>query len=220
MVVKIKYNNLDKLVYNKVKEMILKKQLKPGEQLIQEELAKKLGVSRTPLRKALSQLVKEHLVKVMPQGGTYVKEFSKEEMITIFEMREVLEGLACRRATQVVKKEQSEYFKNLYEKAMESITDTDWRIYQRADVKFHFFVIGASGVKLLEDIVKTFHILSNSFTPGLIRPPKETFPEHMAIIDALARRDPDAAESLMREHLKKTIAVLKKSSSEDPPGSV
>lgn len=220
MAIKIQYNNLDGLVYNKVKEMILKKQLKPGEQIIQEELAKKLGVSRTPLRRALSQLAKEHLVKVMPRGGTYVKEFSKEEMVTIFEMREVLEGLACRRATQVVKKEQLEYFKNLYEKAMESITDPDWRIYQRADVKFHFFVIETSGVKLLEDIVKTFHILSNSFTPGLIRPPKETFPEHMAIIDALARRDPDAAESLMREHLKKTIAVLKKSSSEKPIGSV
>jgi len=219
MSLKIEYDNLDERVYNKVKEMILKKQLKPGEQIIQEKLAKKLGVSRTPLRRALSQLAKEHLVKVMPRGRTYVREFSKEEMITIFEMREVLEGLACRRAAQVVKKEQLEqleHFKNLYKKALESITDTDWRAYEKTDIKFHFFVIETSRIKLLEDMVKSFHILSNSFTPGMIRPPRETFPEHMAIIDALAGRDPDAAESLMREHLKKTIAVLKKSSLEDP----
>lgn len=212
MAIKIEYNNLDELVHAKVKEMILKKQLKPGKQIIQEELAKKLGVSRTPLRRALSQLAKEHLVKVLPRGGTYVREFSKEEMITIFEIREVLEGLACRRAAFVVKKEQLEHYKNLYKKALESITDTDWRAYERADIKFHFFVLETSGITLLEDMVKSFHILSNSFTPGMIRPPKETFPEHMTIIDALARHDSDAAENLMRKHLKKTIAVLKKSS--------
>ena len=215
MAVKIEYNNLDELVYHKVKEMILKKQLTPGKQIIQEELAKKLGVSRTPLRRALSQLAKEHLVKVMPRGSTYVREFSKDEMITIFEMREVLEGLACRRAALMVKKEQLEHFKNLYRKALESITDTDWRAYERADINFHFFVIETSGIKLLEDMVKSFHILSNSFTPGMIRPPKETFPEHMAIIDALARHDSDAAENLMRKHLKKTIAVLRRSSLEE-----
>lgn len=219
MAIKIEYNNLDKLVYDKVKEMILKKQLKPGKQIIQEELAKKLGVSRTPVRRALSQLVKEHLVKAMPRGGTYVREFSKEEMITIFEIREVLEGLACRKAALIVKKERLEHFKNLYKKALESITDNDWRAYERADIKFHFFVLETSGIKLLENMVKSFHILSNSFTPGMIRPPKETFPEHMAIIDTLARRDPSAAENLMRRHLEKTIAVLKKSSLEATPGS-
>jgi len=168
-------------------------------------------VSRTPIRRALSQLAKEHLVRVTSRGGAYVKRFSREEMITVFEIREVLEGLACRRAAQVVEKEKLEYFKNLYEKAMESITDTDWRAYQKADVKFHFFLIEASGVKLLEEMVKSFHILSNSFTPGLIRPPKETFPEHMAIIDALARGDSEEAENLMREHLRKTVNLLKES---------
>lgn len=214
MAIKIQHNNLDELVYNKVKEMILKKQLKPGKQIIQEELAKKLGVSRTPLRRALSQLAKEHLVKVMPRGGTYVKEFSKEEMITIFEMREVLEGLACRKAALMVSKNRLNFFKDLYKRAMKSADKGDWRLYKKADEKFHSFLIEASQIELLREMVKSFHILSTSFTPGLLRPPKETFPEHMAIIDALARHDPDATENLMREHLKKTIAVLKESSLE------
>jgi len=210
---KIKYKSLDELVYKRIKSMILNKQLKPGAKIIQSYLAEKLGVSRTPIRRALSQLAKEHLVEVDSRGTTHVRNFSKQEMITIFEIREVLEGLACRRAAQVVEKEKLEYFKNLYKKALEATTSSDWRVYEKADIKFHFFVIEASGVKLLEDMVKSFHILSTSFTPGLIRPPKETFPEHMAIIDALARHNPDAAESLMREHLKNTIAVLKKESS-------
>ncbi|MBA7627931.1 hypothetical protein ES703_55653 [subsurface metagenome] len=75
MSIKVKYNSLDELVYNKLKEMILNKHLKPGQQIIQEQLAKKLGVSRTPLRRALSQLAKEHLVTMLPRGGR-VKSFN------------------------------------------------------------------------------------------------------------------------------------------------
>ena len=209
MSLKIEHNNLDDLVYNKVKEMILKKQLKPGEQIIQEELAKKLGTSRTPLRKALSQLAKEHLVKVMPRGGTYVREFSKEELITIFEMREVLEGLACRKAALVVSKNRLDFFKDLYKRAMKSADKGDWTAYKKADEKFHSFLIETSRIDLLREIVKSFHILSNSYTQGLIRLPQETFREHMAIIEALKDHDPDLSEKLMREHTRKSIRVLR-----------
>lgn len=194
--------------------MITRKQLKPGEQIIQEKLAEKLGISRTPIRKALSQLVKEHLVKMEPRGSTYVREFSKEEITVVFEIRKILEGLACREAAFLVKKEELEYHKSLYQKAIESINSTDWRAYKEADVKFHFFVIKTAG-KFLQNIIEPFHILSHSFIPGLIRPPKETFPEHMAIIDALGRHDSQEAEDLMRKHTEKTIAVLKELSSED-----
>jgi len=206
--IEIKYNNLDELVYNKVKEMILEKQLKPGQQIIQEELAKKMGVSRTPLRRALSQLVNEHLVKVMPRGGTYVREFSKEEMIAIFEMREVLEGLACRKAALVVSKNRLNLLKDLYKRAMKPANKGDWTAYKKADEKFHSFLIGASRIDLLREMVKSFHILSNSYTHGLIRPPQETFPEHMAIIEALKDHDPDLSGKLMMEHTRKSIRVL------------
>lgn len=220
MAIEIKYNNLDELVYNKVKEMILKKQLKPGEQIIQEELAKKMGVSRTPLRRALSQLAKEHLVKVMPRGGTYVREFSKEEMIAIFEMREVLEGLACRKAALVVSKNRLNLLKDLYKRAMKSANKGDWTAYKKADEKFHSFLIEASRIDLLREIVKSFHILSNSYTHGLIRPPQETFPEHIAIIEALKDHDPDLSEKLMREHTRKSIRVLAKEFTALPLGKV
>jgi len=209
MSLKIEHNNLDDLVYNKVKEMILKKQLKPGEQIIQEELAKKLGVSRTPLRRALSQLAKEHLVKIAPRGSTYVREFSKEEMITIFEIRGVLEGLACRKAALAVTKEQLDFFRHLYRRALKSTEKTNWKAYEKADIKFHSFLIEASRIDLLREIVKSFHILSNSYTRGLIRPPQETFPEHMAIIDALEKHDLDLAENVLRDHSRKTIKFLK-----------
>jgi len=142
---KINYENLDELVYKRIKSMILNNQLKPGTRIIQNRLAEELGVSRTPVRRALSQLAKEHLIQMNPRGSAYVRNFSLEEMVVIFEIREVLEGLACRKAAKVVDKKQLEYYKNLYKEAMKSITEDNWQAYQEADIKFHFFIIEVSG---------------------------------------------------------------------------
>jgi len=130
MAEKINYENLDGLVYKRIKNMILSKELERGTKIIQNELAEELGVSRTPIRRALSQLAKEHLVEVSQRGLAYVRDFSRKEMTTIFEIREVLEGLACRKAAQTVNKEKLEHYKGVYREAMESITGDDWRAYQ------------------------------------------------------------------------------------------
>jgi len=206
---KIRHSNLDEKVYDKLKQMIVEKRLKPGEKIVQEELAHRLGVSRTPLRRALSQLAKENLVRMVPRGGTYVKDFILEEMISIFEIREVLEGLACRKAASLITKKQVNYFRNLYEKAMQSASNGDWGTYARADEKFHGFITNIAQTDLLKEIVRTFHILSNSYTRGLIRPPQETFPEHTTILDALENHDAGKAEFLMRQHTRKSIEALK-----------
>lgn len=212
MSIKVKYNSLDELVYNKLKQMILNKQLKPGQQIIQEQLAKKMGVSRTPLRRALSQLAKEHLVTLVPRGGTHVREFSQEEIVAIYQIREVLEGLACRKAALLVSKNRLDFFRNLYKKAMESAKKGDWRAYEKADEKFHFFLIETSQIDLLQEMVKSFYILVSRYARGLVRPPQETFPEHMAIIDALEKHDSELAEKLIREHVQKSIQILRKKS--------
>ena len=209
---KINYESLDELVYKRIKAMILNNELKPGTKIIQHQLAEELAVSRTPVHRALSQLAREHLVKIIPRGGTYVRDFSKEEMITIFEMREVLEGLSCRKAALVVSKNRLSFFRDLYKKAMKSAEEGDWKAYKKADEKFHFFLIESSRIDLLREIAKSFHIfniLSNRYIQGLIRPPQETFPEHMALIDALEHHDPDLSEKLMREHIRKSIRVMR-----------
>jgi len=210
MAIKVKYNSLEELVYKRLKKMILNRQLKPGEQIIQDQLAKKMGVSRTPLRRALSQLVNEHLVITVPRGSTYVREFSQEEIVAIYEMREVLEGLTCRKAVFFINKNQLDFFRSLYKKAMESAKKGDQKPYEKADEKFHFFLIKTSQINLLLEMVKSFYILISRYARGLVRPPQETFPEHMAIIDALENRDSELAEKLVREHIQKSIQILKK----------
>ncbi|MGQ9631593.1 MAG: GntR family transcriptional regulator [bacterium] len=206
----IEYNQLDKLVYDKIKEMILTRELKPGEQIIQDQLAKKLGVSRTPVRKALGELARESLIKMIPRGGTYVREFSLEEMKSIYEIREVLEGLACRKAAPIFTREQADFLRDLFKEAYASIREDDWKAYEKADSRFHIFIVEICQNDVFHQMVNTFHILTKCFMGGLVRSPKDTFPEHMDIIQALEDHNADLAEDLMRKHLRRSLMALEK----------
>ena len=107
------HENLDHKVYRQLKAMILDQHLKPGSKIYQEELANDLGISRTPLVNALKRLEQEQLIIAIPRRGFSVRQFSEEEMIRIFELREVLEGLAARRASsafQRIKSKRSKVF--------------------------------------------------------------------------------------------------------------
>ena len=92
------HENLDQKAYQILKSMIIERQLLPGDKIPQEKLAEDLGISRTPLINALKFLEHEKLVQSIPRRGFFVRLFDKTEMISIFELREVLEGLAARRA--------------------------------------------------------------------------------------------------------------------------
>src|SRR5690606_15810283 len=94
-------NTLDHTVYLRVREMIFNKQLEPGDLLVQSQLSQQLGVSRTPLRKALAQLEKEGLLVGTPKGW-YVRSFTLQDLISVFRIRAVLEGLACRLAAETL----------------------------------------------------------------------------------------------------------------------
>ena len=84
------------IVYDKLKTEIIENILKPSEKLIEEDLARKLEVSRTPIREALKQLEQEGLVTYFPRRGYIVSEISIEDASDIYEIREVLEGLAIK----------------------------------------------------------------------------------------------------------------------------
>ena len=87
------HENLDQKAYTILKNLIIERKLLPGEKIPQEKLARELGISRTPLVGALKFLEQEKLVESVPRRGFFVRLFSKEEMASIFELREVLEPL-------------------------------------------------------------------------------------------------------------------------------
>jgi DNA-binding GntR family transcriptional regulator len=209
----IEYENLDQKVYQVVKSMIENRQLLPGEKIPQEKLAGELGISRTPLISALKFLEHEKLVEVKPRRGFYVRLFSIEELISIFEIREVLEGLAARRAARSVTEKQIKELRKIFSDFTSREKLKDYHAYSKADRRFHNFITEIASREFLTTILQTFNIISLAYqyanSEGLIREPHETIEDHLKIIDAICDHDPDSAENFMREHLEKTIIKLK-----------
>ena len=207
------HENLDQKAYEIVKHMITERQILPGEKIPQEKLAQELGISRTPLVSALKFLEHEKLVESKPRRGYFVRLFSKHEMVSIFELREVLEGLAAKRAASNITDEQIDILKDFFRSFAESENITDYRAYAKEDRRFHNFITEIGAKEFLKSILQTYNFITASYqylsTEGLVRPPNETIEEHLAVIKAISERNPEAAEIIMRRHLRKTIAHLR-----------
>lgn len=207
------HENLDQKAYEIVKNMITERQILPGEKIPQEKLAQELGISRTPLVSALKFLEHEKLVESKPRRGYFVRLFSQQEMVSIFELREVLEGLAAKRAAAHITDEEIKVLRGFFRSFAESKNITDFRAYAKEDRRFHNFITEIGAKEFLKSILQTYNFITASYqylsTEGLVRPPNETIEEHLAVINAISERNPEGAEILMRRHLRKTIAHLR-----------
>ena len=124
------HENLDQKAYSILKEMIIERRFLPGDKIPQEKLARELGISRTPLVNALKYLVQEKLVEAKPRRGFYVRLFTETEMVSIFELREVLEGLAARRAAKQITDHQVKQLKHFFRQFKETRDIDDIKAYE------------------------------------------------------------------------------------------
>lgn len=203
----IQYFDLSNQVYERLKDMILKNQFQPGEKLLQEKIAAQLGVSRTPLHKAFQMLENDYLVESIPRRGIFVKKIDVKQIYDAFECREAIEGVAARRLAKVIKKSQVEKLRMLFEPFIGK-TEVNNEAYQKADREFHNTLMRLSGNEILSKLDITGNILVRTYSKGLVREPEETLQEHMAIIDALEKKDSELAELLIKMHTRKSMTAL------------
>ncbi len=217
------YENLDQKVYQIIKTMIEDRRLLPGQKIPQEKLAKELGISRTPLISALKFLEHEKLVEVKPRRGFFVRLFTISEMMGIFEIREVLEGLAARRAAQSITEEECEELSSIF-KPFESLDDiSDLSAYSKADRKFHNLITRIASREFLTTMLQTFNVISLTYQnvprEGLILHPNDSIGDHLEIVEAICSRDVERSEKLMRTHFRRSIDQLKKDGLEQDQGA-
>ncbi|MDR8389704.1 GntR family transcriptional regulator [Aliifodinibius sp. S!AR15-10] len=201
--------DLTSWIHEELKSQILEHKLKPGQKIIQEEVAEDLGVSRTPLLKVLQILEAEFLVESKPRRGYYVREISNKEMIDVFDCREVLEGLAARLVAERANDSEIETIKNCFSQFIESDGPINEEEYEKADQRFHSLISKVCNNKMLArlEMIGNVHILA--YQKGLLRPPEETLSEHKKIITALLNRNGEEAERAMRIHIKRSRESLK-----------
>lgn len=201
--------DLSSEVYRRLKEMILSNELKPGEKLIQEQIAAMFGISRMPLHQAFQMLENEMLVEKIPRRGFFVTVVDIRRLIDAFEVREVLEGLAARLATRKITPEEIRYLRSLF-LPFKDKEEIDIKAYSTSDQLFHDTLIKICGNQILGRLELISNVTLQTYRGGLLRHPLETLPEHLAVIDAMEKGEAKLAERLIKKHSRKTCKRLKK----------
>ena len=132
------------VVFNTLRQGILKGDLKPGERLMEVHLANRLGVSRTPIREAIRMLELEGLVTMIPRKGAEVARISKQDLRDVLEVRRSLDSLAVRLACERITEEEKQALKQAEDDFESFIATGDATTIATADVRFHDIILTAS----------------------------------------------------------------------------
>ena len=206
----IQHENLEDKIYTRLRGLIVERQILPGERIPVDDLAREMGVSRTPVLNALKRLAQERVVEFFSRRGVYVRRFTKPEMARLFAVREVLEGLAARLAAARIDPAEVDRLVAAFRAFEGDPSPARIRQYVQRDRAFHSRLVELAGNEQLTAAMSSVHMMFFAYQDGLVRPPEETIPEHQAILEGLRRRDPDAAEAAMRLHLRRSMERLEK----------
>ena len=197
---RVDYEDLAQQVYRMLKHMILVGELKTGEKLVQDDLAERFGVSRTPLLSAFSKLENEMLVEFLPRRGAYVKKYELSEIVDIYEIRVRLEPLGAAGAAANADDASVAKLRDLCARLTEMAEHKDPSI-KEIDYEFHMTLVEMSGNRMLNNIISSFSIIPIANFYGFFKDPKLSALEHIAITDAIAQRDVRAARRAMFIHI-------------------
>ncbi|HTU56070.1 MAG TPA: GntR family transcriptional regulator [Acetobacteraceae bacterium] len=200
--------NLDDHIYERLRTMIAKGELLPGERIVPEQLAAKMGVSRTPIISALKRLAQEQVLEWRSRRGVHVRRLTPRELALVFEVREVLEGLAARRAASLVTPRQIDQLSGLFNDIDTTESPASRHHYIRQDYLFHIGLFRIADSAPLFRTMESVNIMVMAFSGGLLRPMRDVLEEHEAILEALAKQDPDAAEAAARAHIHRSVEWL------------
>jgi DNA-binding GntR family transcriptional regulator len=196
-------------VLERLRALILTGEYGPDERLIEEQLAERLGVSRTPVRQALTMLEAEGLVEITPNRGATVCSFSIEDVWDIYDLRAVLEGHAARRAAGRIERRELERMRELA-REMEGLPgqfddhEEEIRALVALNQEFHGTIVEASRNRRLERLInRTVEIplMFKAFYWYTLHERTISNHYHRQILEALENGDADRAETIMREHV-------------------
>ncbi len=196
------------IVYQEIRKAIITGLYKPGDKLQEEDLAEKLGVSRTPVREALRKLEVEHFVIYYPHRGTVVSEIPADEVDELYQVRLLLETFIARKAAVKATAEDVKRLREILAEEEKCIAPDD---ILDAVERYNDAIFQISGAVTLVDLNKKIReILQRIVASNHLNPERrnQAHQEHLRIVEALERNDPDLAEQYTVEHLKHSPKTL------------
>lgn len=208
----LRYRTAPEVVADFIRDAIYRNELVPGEQLQQEELATKFGISRIPVRDALRQLQGEGLVEIYPNRGAFVSNPGLEELREVFELRILVESYALRLAVPNFSQEQIESCTSLLVQ-LESIGNrADW---SRVDQEFHAALYAPCGQSRTLNLIENLRGVVNRYYFLYLSRDNcgaACSAEHRAILVACQKRDAEAAVAALETHLRNALSEVEKPS--------
>lgn len=199
-------------VRSQLRDAILKGSYAPRQRLIEADLAEEYGASRFTLRNALIQLAADGLVELQPNRGARVREITVEEAIEITEIRHAVESLVAARAAEKVSDEQISFLRQLGDDMRAAVDQNELMRYSELNTTLHSTLRVIAGHSSATRVLEQLHgqMVRHQFQLFLVPGrPGTSLPEHLAIIDGVCRRDPDAARAAMGAHVESVITTLK-----------
>lgn len=213
MIVNKNAKSLEESVFFALEEEILSGKLKRGETLTETALSQRLGVSRTPIRGALSRLGDEGLVEIHPNRGAVVVGIGDEELQDIYKIRIRLEGLASAEAAVRISESDLARLRHSVELSEFYIAKRDTEHLKELDSEFHSIIYEASGNRLLCKTLSELHRNIQFYRKrslALGDRLEKSVGEHREILDAIERGDAEAADRLTSAHIEAALNNLNK----------
>ena len=182
---------------------ILNGRLSPGDRIIEARVAEEFAVSQAPVREALRDLDVLGFVESSPFRGAVVRQISPEELLQLYPIRAVLEGLAAREAAMRIRPAALRKLQKLLETMRSVAAEGDERLAVQTDFAFHLTIVEASENRLLQQIWDRMRLATTTFLTVMKshHSLSEIAERHAAVLDALRAHDPSAAEQAMRRHI-------------------
>ena len=196
--------NLAEQVRDAILGEIASGQLAPGERIIQEQIAKSLGVSRQPVQQALLLLRNDGVLHDAPGRGLAVAPLVPDQVKHMYDMRAVIEGLACRLAAENNAARAAKLGPALIDAGRKAAASGSVSRMVVADMKFHEFIYTLSGNPLIEPSMTTHWVHTQRVMGEVLmkdETPRDIWNQHAAILEAVARGDAAKAEALARSHI-------------------
>ncbi|MGH3355300.1 MAG: GntR family transcriptional regulator [Nocardioidaceae bacterium] len=197
--------------YVALRDAILSHQLPPGTRLSVPAMARQLGVSRSPAREAIARIAHEGLAQVVPHRGAVVSDIQPRDLVEIYSLREVLEGLACRLASTRLDEPGIERLQMILNHHEQAIAAGDAHRHYELDQAFHAAIRKVAGhQRLIESLDRLqgqirVAMYTTHRSPGGM---PQAFAEHQTIFTALVSGDLERAERAGRAHINRLVCDL------------
>ncbi|MGE3269622.1 MAG: GntR family transcriptional regulator [Chloroflexota bacterium] len=205
---------LSRRIVDQLKRVIIAGELRPGDRVLETELAEQLGVSRGPVREAFRQLEQEGLLVSYPHRGTFVATVPEDEIEEVYALRAHLEAYAARRVVVEHRDEALAALGELFEQMLVAAQEKDLAGLADIDLQFHDTLLELSGYQGLHRIWRSMDGLVRARTYATLALPGRdelidyTAGSHRPIVEAIRSGDPDAVDAAVKHHIHEVPSLM------------